>query len=66
MDRRMMELKIKNRETMKIMMVKLSYLIELCTPNCMKHKKINENSFLAVNIILLNLMCAFNINDTYM
>ena len=62
-----MELKIKNRETMKIMHDGEAQLPDrVGTPNCMKHKKVNENSFLAVNIILLNLMCAFNINDTYM
>ena len=35
-------------------------------PELYEAQEINENSFLAVNIILSNLMCAFNINDMYM
>ena len=41
-DIKMTELKMKNRETTKIITMKFSYPIDLCTLNCMIHKKISQ------------------------
>ena len=42
MDIRMTELKMKKRETMRIITMKISFLIDLCILNSMMHKKINQ------------------------